>query len=184
MADATQTRMLAADFLALPESSQPTELIDGEIVMTPAPRHTHQKLVYRLAKLIEHIAAGTGEVNISPQDVHLDENNVVQPDLFWISGPESRCQLGEDEYWHGAPDLVVEVLSPATARYDKVEKFRLYEKHGTREYWIVEPEAQYVEVWQLADGKFRSQGIFGSDESFQSVLLGEARVDLRPIFAA
>ena len=80
-------------------------------------------------------------------------SNAVQPDVLWNS-PASRCVLVDDAYFRGAPDLVVEVLSPSTALRDKQTKFRLYEKYGVREYWIVEPTAQYVEVWALVEAKF------------------------------
>lgn len=181
MAELTQTRMRIEDFLALPESNLPTELIDGQVIKSPSPKDLHQKLSLRLVQILLQQLSG-GELRYSPTDVYLDELNVVQPDIFWVSGPESRCQLGEDDYWHGAPDLVVEILSQGTARYDKVDKFRLYEQHGTREYWIVEPKAQYVEVWQLLEGKFQHQGVFGPDESFVSAVLGEKKIELKIVF--
>lgn len=183
MVDATQTRLTAAEFEQLPETNTPTELIAGEVIMTPAPKYAHQKTVFVLAKLIEQLGPG-GITCIAPIDVYLDEANVVQPDVFWVGGEESRAQLGDDGYWHGAPDLVVEVLSPATARHDKREKFNLYEKHGTREYWLVEPEAEYIEVWQLVEGRYRRQGIFGPENSFQSTVLGNQKVELSVVFAS
>lgn len=182
MVEATQTRISAAEFAQLPETNIPTELIDGEVIVSPTPRNTHQKLVYGLAKLIEKLAAGKGAINISPLDVYLDEYNVVQPDVFWVSGAESPCQLGEDDYWHGAPDLVVEVLSPGTARFDRREKFQLYEKHGVREYWLVDPDGKYVEMWQLEGEEFRYQGLVAPDETFESAVLGGQNVDLKQVF--
>jgi Uma2 family endonuclease len=183
MVDTTQTRLTAAEFAQLPETNTPTELIDGEVVMTPAPKYVHQKVVLALAKLIEQMGAG-GVTCIAPIDVYLDEANVVQPDVLWASGPESRAQLGEDGYWHGAPDLVVAVLSPATARYDRSEKFRLYEKHGTLEYWLVDPEAEYVEVWRREEGGFQRQGVYGPGDAFKSTVLGGKKADLKKIFSA
>jgi Uma2 family endonuclease len=183
MAEITQDRITTAEYAQLPESSLPHELIDGVVIMAPTPRHVHQKLVFRLAKLVENLAVGRGEVNIAPLDVYLDEHNVVQPDVFWVSGPESRCQLGDDGYWYGAPDLVIEVLSPGTARRDRREKFQLYEKHGAREYWLVDPEGRYVEMWTQADGRFEYVGLFGPDEHLRSPLLNDQTLALAALFA-
>ena len=73
------------------------------------------------------------------------------------------------------------VLSPGTARQDKVVKFRLYEEHGVREYWMVDPVYRLVEVWMLAEGKFNQQGIYDQNDDFQSVLLGK-KIELTAIF--
>ncbi len=72
----------------------------------------------------------------------------------------------------GAPDLVIEVLSPGTARRDKKDKFSLYEKHGVREYWIIDPSEKLLEVWQLRDGRFSRLDVFGPGDPFTSLLLG------------
>jgi Uma2 family endonuclease len=181
MADVTQTRITAAEFAQLPESNLPTELIGGELSQMPAPKDLHQKISGRIYQLLLHLTA-TGEIRYSPADVYLDDLNVVQPDLFWVSGPESRCQLGEDGYWHGAPDLVIEIVSASTGRHDRREKFQLYEQHGAREYWLVDPDGQYAEVWRQAEGRFQYLGLFGPDESFESAVLGGKTVDLKAVF--
>lgn len=173
MADLTRTRMTAAEFKQLPESSEHIELLDGEIIMSPTPKYKHQRLIFPLARLLDQLT-DRGTVVISPMDVYLDDENVVQPDVFWVSGPESLCQLGDDDYWHGAPDLVIEVLSPGTALRDKTVKFDLYEKHGVREYWLIDPEARYVEVWRLENGEFQRVGVYGSADRFESPVLNQA----------
>lgn len=181
MAQQAPVRMSASEFAALPESNLPTELLHGEMIVTPAPTDLHQQLVYALAKLVEQLGKD-GYIRLSPLDVHLDKYNVVQPDVFWVSGPESSCKLGADGYWHGAPDLVVEVLSPATTQRDKIDKFRLYQKHGVREYWIADPVGRYVEVWLLEDGKYQHRGAFGPNESFVSETLSGHTVNLQEVF--
>jgi Uma2 family endonuclease len=173
------TDLTAAQFLTLPESNQPIQLLEGKVVMTPAPNLKHQRLVFRLAKLIEQLAPD-GEVFVAPVDVRLDDANVVQPDVIWIA-PDSRCKSVEDQYWQGAPELVVEVLSPATARLDKSTKFRLYERHGIAEYWTVDPEAEFVEVWCMRDKRFDLSGVFGPGDTFDSVVLGKT-IDATHIF--
>ena len=181
MAQAVKTRMTAAEFLELPETTIPTELVDGEVIVTPAPKDPHQKTLMHLIRILLPLVPG-GELRVSPCDVHLDEYNVVQPDIFWVSDPESSCKLGEDGYWHGAPDLVIEILSPGTILHDRRDKFQLYEKHGAREYWIVDPDGQYVEVWILSEETFTREGIYGPDESFTSAVLGDRSVELKSVF--
>ena len=181
MADLAQTRITAAEFKQLPESSDHIELVDGEIVMSPTPKYKHQRLILPLSHLLDRLT-NSGTVVLSPMDVYLDDENVVQPDVFWVSGSDSRCQLGDDDYWHGAPDLVVEVLSPGTALRDKTVKFSLYEKHGVREYWLIDPDAQYIEVWRLENNAFQRIGVFGAADQFESATLGQT-VNLAVLFA-
>jgi Uma2 family endonuclease len=178
---AIQTRMTAKEFLALPESNQPVELIHGEVIMSPTPTPSHQRVVGDVFFFVKQMAkAHGGQAFVAPLDVYLDEENVVQPDVLWIA-PDSRCTVG-DSCLNGAPDLVIEVLSPSTARRDKTVKFRLYEKHGVREYWMVDPAAQYVEVWQAEAGKFAQKGVYGPGEKFNTAVFpgGEA-VDVTAI---
>jgi Uma2 family endonuclease len=177
MVDAARTRMTAAEFLALPESMTPVELLDGEMVMSPTPIPLHQRLVLRFANLVQRTAK-TGEVFIVPLDVYFDDENLAQPDVFFIAAG-SACVVGE-KYVIGAPDLVIEVFSPSTARRDRKEKIALYERFGVREYWMADPDGQYVEAWRLAEGKFARVGVFGEGETFESALLGAA--ELKGVF--
>ena len=114
--------------------------------------------------------------------VHLDKYNIVQPDVFWVSGKDSKSKLGDDGYWHGAPDLVVEIISEGTGRRDRHEKFTLYEKHGSREYWLVDPVTKLVEVWVLTKGKLVRQGVYSDEETFKSPVLGGAAIALKDVF--
>jgi len=182
MAQAIRERITAAEYAQMPETNLPVELIDGEIIEMPSPKTEHQQISGNLYSLIKTLIPG-GSVFYSPLDVHLDEYNVVQPDIFWVSGQESLCKLGKDGYWHGAPDLVVEILSEGTGLRDRREKFRLYEKHGSKEYWLVEPGQKYLEVWALADGQFKRLGVFGADDTFESPALGGAKVELKSALA-
>lgn len=172
-------RMTAAEFFDLPETHQPTELIDGEITVSPAPALKHQSLIVALIMLLGRIAPH-GRTFVAPTDVYLDEENVVQPDVLWLS-PESACVPVQNKYLRGAPDLVIEVFSASTGRRDRREKFVLYEKHGVREYWIVDPDARFVEVWRREEAVFVHQGVYGPEDAFDSVTLGQA-VELKPLF--
>lgn len=169
MVDQTQERMTAAEYMSLPESNQHIELINGEVIVAPSPIDQHQAasgdLYFKLRQQVPN-----GAWRYAPADVYLDELNVVQPDIFWISPENSDTRL-IDRYWHGAPDLIIEILSPGTTRHDRDVKYSLYEKSGVREYWIVEAEELYIEVYVLRGGKFERQGIYGLGDQFASVAL-------------
>jgi Uma2 family endonuclease len=168
-----KTRMTAAEYAQLPETNQPMELYDGELMIMPTPTPQHQILIASLSLLLSKIVR-QGILFLSPLDVHLDELHVVQPDIMWVA-PDSRCTIGE-KYLLGAPDLVIEVLSPSTERRDRREKYALYERHGVREYWMVSSAAAYIEVYTLRERRFERLGIFTEGETIPSALLGEIAV--------
>ena len=181
-----QVKMSVAEFMAMPESTEPIELINGELVVSPTPVDKHQEAVgetFFILKQITRQNPEKGLVKCAPLDVHFDDENVFQPDVFWISKPESRCKLGKDGYWHGAPDLVVEVLSPSTARNDRGRKYDLYEKYGVREYWILDPDGRYAEVYQLIGTEFKRLGVFGVGEIFKSAVL-DIEIAVTDVFGA
>jgi Uma2 family endonuclease len=119
---------------------------------------------------------------ISPTDVRLDDRNVIQPDVLWIS-PESDCVIS-DQRLEGAPDLVVEVLSPSTALVDKTVKFQLYEQHGVQEYGLIDPIANYVEVWKRDGNRLVQQGVYGPNMTFISVILKNQQIDLSGVLTS
>lgn len=178
MLDKTTTLMTAAEFEALPESQYPTELIEGELVVRGVPKVNHQRVAFNIASLLREIVP-SGEVFIPPLSVKFDDANYYQPDVIWVA-EDSACKIGEDGF-NGPPDLVVEVLSPGTAKIDRGIKFQKYQHYAVREYWIVEPELAFLEVWQLVNGVFVQQGIYEADESFESPVLGKT-VKLDSIF--
>src|SRR5215212_9009481 len=138
-----QTRkMTASEFLALPVSNMPHELINGEAIMSPSPSVAHQRLLARLFDILRKLVPN-GEVFLAPLDVYLDDTNIVQPDLLWVAADNTNILI-EDNLLRGAPDLTVEIFSPGSARNDRREKFRLYEKHGVREYWMVDPDEKLL----------------------------------------
>jgi Uma2 family endonuclease len=169
-------RISAAEFLQRPESNRLVQLIDGEIIDVGCPPPSHQLIVGEtLFYLSPHVKLRSGHAFSAPLDVELDDGNVVQPDVIVLL-PDSKCDIGKTRL-HGAPDLVIEVLSPGTTKIDRRDKFRLYERHGVREYWMLELSEPLVEVWMLQDGRFVLLDVYGKDETFTSPLLSTIEVD-------
>lgn len=171
----TGTRMTAAEYLQLPEQNTPMELLDGEIVVSPSPTPEHQDLVGNTYILLKQRSQALGgQVYFAPLDVYLGEESVPQPDLVWLA-PNSKCSILEKRL-SGPPDLVVEILSPGSIKRDRQKKFRIYERHGVREYWLVDPRDRLIEVWQWIDGRFTLLDIYSPGERFESSLLGTIEV--------
>lgn len=163
------------DYLALPEDHR-VELLDGEFFVSPSPSLRHQRI---LGRLFLHLTAfvesrGIGGVVLSPFDCVLSRENVVQPDLLFVRGDRlDRNPLRLD----GAPDLAVEILSTGKAQRDRNEKSELYSRYGLPELWIVDPDANTVEVVRLETGTFRLVGTFDGKEKILSPTF--PRLDLR-----
>jgi Uma2 family endonuclease len=138
----------------IPETNQPCELWDGELVMSPAPSFYHQKIVFRFGRLLDDWVAGhkLGEVVTAPIDMVLSPHRVTQPDVVFIA----RDRLGIiTKTINGPVDLAVEVISLGGRTRDRIEKRDLYEQYGVKEYWVIDPEAQTVEVLHLENGRYQ-----------------------------
>lgn len=168
MVDFTPTRLTSAEYWELPETNKIEELIDGEIIMTPPPLDIHQDKLGNIHIVVRPLLKG-GFLRVAPCGVHFEDGYDFEPDILWISPDNDHCVLAPDgRYWHGAPDLIIEILSPSTAYRDRGIKYELYEKHGVREYWLVDPEAAFIEVYVLAEGRFARLGLFRAGQSFTS----------------
>ena len=148
---ASTTKLTYEDFLLFPDDGKRHELIDGEHFVTPSPDVRHQRVLRHLSSWLDRFAAehGLGEVFFAPLDVLLSEHDVVEPDLLFVA--TDRSAIVTPANVRGAPNLVLEVLSPASRGRDEVLKRALYERTGVDEYWLVDPEAETVKV-------FRRQG--------------------------
>jgi len=155
-----QGRWTYADYAALPDDGNRYEIIAGVLYTTPAPGAGHQSVSARLVTfLVTHVEfAGLGRVFAAPVDVELAPDTVVQPDIVVILS--ANLDRITPSRIIGAPDLVVEILSPGTAGYDRREKQDAYARAGVGEYWIVDPGAQTVELLTLDQGRYRSHGVF------------------------
>lgn len=172
MADNGKTRVTAAEFLARPETNLPVQLLDGEVIEMAGLELGHQEVVDSAFVVFKQAAAVQGgKAYVAPVDVYFDDLNIVQSDVLWIA-PDSRCKAVAGKRLSGEHDLIAEVLSPTTARDDRRVKFRLYEQHGVREYWIIDPRDRLIEVWQQHDGRFDLLDVYGRDETFVSALIG------------
>jgi Uma2 family endonuclease len=143
-----------ADYAALPEGSS-YQLIAGQLTMTPAPTPYHQQVAIRLEYLLVDfllIKQKVAEVLHAPIDVYFDEHEVYQPDIIAIL--RDRLEIIGEAKIEGAPDLVVEILSPSTAYYDLRHKRDVYANSGVKEYWIVDPLEKNIEVYQNRNGNF------------------------------
>lgn len=175
MAEQINTRMTADEFLRLPETNLPLQLVNGEVIELPAPELMHQDCVGNIYVLFRQAAQNIGgKAYVAPVDVYFDDLNVPQPDVLWLA-PDSACQPIGTQRLSGPPDLIAEVLSPGTAHIDRRTKFRLYEKFGVREYWLIDPRDQLVEVWQYVEGRFVLLDVYAPSETFTSSLIGAVK---------
>jgi Uma2 family endonuclease len=165
----------------MPESNLPTELWDGELVMSPAPSFFHQEIVTRFFKLLDAFVekGRAGKVSLAPLDMILAPRRAVQPDVVFISN-ERRGIIGDK--LSGAADLVAEIISPESRRRDRFDKRDLYEQHGVREYWLIDPEAQTVEVLHLVRGEYQLAGRWHPGEQAASKLLPGFKAPVGDLF--
>ena len=140
-----------AEVLALPDDGNRYELIDGELLVTPAPTGPHQRAVAALYdRLAPYVRAErVGYTCLAPADLDFHAEQVVQPDLFVVPLVDGREPIHWPEF--GIPLLAVEVLSPSTAKQDRITKRRRYQQSGVGTYWIVDLDARLIEVWTPAD---------------------------------
>ncbi len=185
-----QTQYTYAEYLAWDEGRW--ELIDGEVWdMTPAPSRAHQKIIGDLFALLHALFLNRScEVYIAPFDVRLSDISksedyeiftVVQPDISIICDSNKL----DDRGCVGAPDLIVEILSPSTASRDLKVKRALYEKHGVKEYWLVHPTDRMVMVYLAGDdGQYAKAQIFDQEDTLNSVLFEDLEINLSDLFSA
>ena len=174
------------DYLNTPEGER-YELLDGELVVAPSPKTIHQTLVMELSTVLNAFVKrlALGKVYAAPTDVVLwdgGQRNVVQPDVLFISA--AREGIITEANVQGAPDLVVEILSPSTQSRDRGYKRDLYARHGVGEYWLVDPDAKRIEILLLSAGDFEIGGNYGPEDTLISPTLHGFRLNLAEIFGA
>jgi Uma2 family endonuclease len=163
----------AKDYWQLPEGA-PVELLRGELIVSPAPRSSHQVLVAHLTAHFVEIAKRSGGTALcAPTDVVFSDDTILQPDVLYVS--KQRLAIVGDRI-DGPPDVVVEVLSQGAERRDRVAKLDAYARHGVPEFWLVDYRARVIDFLTLSDGRYAISNT--TDERYQSPLLPEVQIDL------
>jgi Uma2 family endonuclease len=170
MAMPVDIRLTYEDFCCLPNDGKRYEIIDGELFVTPLPFLPHQRAVTRLTSYLSVFVRekDIGEVFVAPFDVVFSRFDVVEPDLLYVS--KDRLSVLTEKNVQGAPDLVVEVLSPSTAETDRTIKLKLYAHYGVQEYWIIEPYGPSAEIYRRQERGFESVKKLGATDSLISPL--------------
>ncbi len=170
------------DYVNMPDDGNRYEIINGELLMVPAPSTAHQmvnaNIAYELRTVVKK--QNLGKVLYAPVDVKFSEENVVQPDIIFIS--RENEQIITQMNISGAPDMIIEILSPSTAYTDLIRKKELYEKFGVKEYWIVDPLKERVEVFFNENLQFRLFKKIEKQGQVNSKLLINFVIDIETIF--
>ena len=169
------------DYRRTPEDER-YELIDGELIMAAAPNMAHQttqgKLGWRMASVVE--TEGLGYVFFSPCDIVLSEHNTLQPDIVFVS--MDNAAIITDANIQGAPDLVVEIISPSSTGRDWVTKRDLYARYGVREYWLIDPVNRTLWVMRLRNGYLELSDTLSEGDTLTDSIIEGFSVSLSDIF--
>lgn len=175
-------RLSFADLERMPEDGRRYELYDGELSEVPSPIPRHQRVALNLVDLLrEYERRAGGLVFISPLDVVLDEQNVVQPDLVYFL-PDRAPAIDPSRPVRIRPDLAIEVLSPGTEAMDRGRKLRLFARFGVPEYWLVDQASEAIEVHVLASGSYRLAHVHRRGETLTSPTLPALIVAVARVF--
>ncbi|HEY8693104.1 MAG TPA: Uma2 family endonuclease [Chloroflexota bacterium] len=172
------------DLLDIPEDiSNRHEIIDGELYVSPSPRVPHQRVSLNLTKFaLPADEADLGRLYYAPVDVVLDEHNVFVPDLIFVA--KDRLSIVQETHVHGAPDLVVEILSPGTQHRDLGIKLQAYARFGVKYYWVVDLYSQSVQVFVLQDDHtFAEPRLLEGDDQLTCPLFAELGMPVSQLFA-
>ena len=169
------------DYLHFPEDKR-YEIIDGEVHMVPSPGPYHQDISWRLELTISTFVEknGLGKIYHAPLDVVFSETDVVQPDIMFIS--KERLNIITEKNVQGAPDLIVEIISPTSEYRDRVIKRKLYSKYGVKEYWLVDLEKKEIEVMVLGESGLETVKIYKKTDILESLVLKGIKIKLDDIF--
>jgi Uma2 family endonuclease len=175
-------RLTYRDWLGFSDDGRQYELLDGELIMTPPPSVDHQRISRQLeTHLLAYLMRSkAGELLHAPVGVRLGDEDVVEPDIVVVL-TEHADRIGT-QVIEGAPDLVVEILSPGSARRDLGVKREKYETYGVAEYWIVDPASHSIEVLSQRAGSFERTGLFGLADMLHSPLFADLEIPLADVF--
>ena len=182
---ATRIKLTYEDYRNAPESERERyELFEGELVMVPSPSFKHQLILGNLVDLLRKFVSENdlGMVLFAPLDVILSDDTVLQPDMLFVA--KERASIAVKEGIRGAPDLVIEILSEATAKRDRTYKKALYARYGVKEYWLADPDTKTIEVLALHKQGFEQVAVYTREENplLRSPLLPNLSIDLSEVF--
>jgi Uma2 family endonuclease len=173
------------DLELLPDDGNRYEIIDGELYVAKQPDWQHQLVCFQLGFLLEiwNERSQAGFVNLTPGIIFADDTNVV-PDVIWISQERLKTVLRKDGKLHNSPELVIEVLSPGTEneRRDREVKVKLYSRHGVKEYWVVNWQAQNLEVYRRANTLLTLEKTLEGNDILDSPLLPNFHCEVSRLF--
>jgi len=172
------------DYLHFPADGNRYEVLEGELFKTPAPSTLHQKVLKNLAFELETFLRSHryGELYLSPVDLVCAPHSVLQPDLLYLSREKAHLDRGH-AVEGGAPDLVVEVLSPSSISLDRVFKFATYARCGVEWYWIVDPMARVIEEYTLETASYLLVARYEGEAAFSPRLFTSFEAPLSRIWA-
>jgi len=171
------------DYLTFPDGDGiKKEIIEGELFMSPAPALKHQIISKELFLILNNFVRKhrLGEVYYAPCDVVFSNINVMQPDILFIA--KNNYQILTELNIKGAPDLIVEIISPSSKDTDRIYKKNVYQKFGVKEYWLVDPIEENVEIWALKNKIFQLHCRASKDQKIESQLLQGLQIELDLIF--
>lgn len=170
------------DLLTTPNDGHQYEVFEGELIMTPAPNRAHQKAHATLFRILSRYISehSLGEIYSAPFDVYLDEETVFEPDILFVS--RERLHIIDEQKVNGAPDLVIEILSPTTEQRDRGFKFKRYAKEGVKEYWIADPMNKTLEVYQLTEKGFSLVRKFAGLDNVHSPYFNKLKFSLEDVW--
>ena len=179
----SSTKLTYADYVLLPDDGLRHEIIEGEHYVTPAPTTRHQRISRRLLHLIQSYldTHAIGEIFYAPFDVLLSESNVFVPDLVYISNQRSHLITAKN--LQGAPDLVIEILSPSTRSRDRRLKRDVYGRMGVEEYWLVDPDHDVIDVYRRDGGAFSAPVRYEKGQVLTTPLLPGFELPLAKVLA-
>jgi Uma2 family endonuclease len=171
------------EYATIPFGAPNYQLIEGDLVMAPSPGMFHQDIAGKLYCLFANflLTRPLGRVFIAPLDVHLSDINIYQPDVFFIR--RENESIIEEHGVEGAPDLVVEILSKTTEKYDLGIKRSVYARTGVEELWIIDPAKRTVALYRLADNADTPLATYRGEQKFESTVLPGLVIALPALFA-
>ena len=171
------------DYMQLPVDRKKTELIEGDLFMSPSPKRFHQDILIRLSSIIwDYLRKNPiGKVYAAPFDVTLTDLNVFQPDVCYFS--KSRYTSLTEQGADGAPDLVIEILSPGSEKHDLGVKKEIYTRTGVEEFWSVDPVKRTITVYQLSENSTAPRATLGIGKILTTPLLPGLKIKVRDVFA-